>query len=46
MTVQLQKWHQREWQDQDAFQNKRNYVCVVAAIETEKYAIGHDMSNK
>ena len=29
-----------------AFYNKQNYHCVVAGIELEKYAIGHDISNQ
>ena len=29
-----------------AFYNKQNYHCVVAAIELEKYDIGHEMSNQ
>ena len=46
MPVQLQKWHQRDWQDQDGFFRQENYRCMVAAIELEKYAIGHEMSNQ
>ena len=47
MPVQLQKWHQCDlarpgW----LFIDKQNYHCMVAAIELEKYAIGHEMSNQ
>ena len=29
-----------------ALSDKQNYRCMVAAIELEKYAIGHEMSNQ
>ena len=44
--VQLQQWRPRDWQNYCCSQDKRNYHCIIAGVEFEKYAIDHEMSNQ
>ena len=46
LPAQLQQWHPCEWQDEDGSQAKQNYHCMMAGIELENYASGHEMSNQ
>ena len=46
MPVQLQQWSPRDWQDHVCSQGKQNYLCIMAGVELEKNAIGHEISNQ
>ena len=43
---QLQQWRPRDWQDYGCSQDKQSYLCIMAGLEFEKYAIGHEVSNQ
>ena len=46
LPVQLQRWRPRDWQDYACSQDKQDYLRIMAGVELEKYAIGHEMSNQ
>ena len=46
LPAQLQQWRARDWQDYGCSQDKQNYLGTMAAVELQKYAIGHEMSNQ
>ena len=46
LPVQLQQRRPLDWQDYGCSQDKRNYHCIIAGVEFEKYAIDHEMSNQ
>ena len=45
MKLQLQ-WQPSKWQDEDGSQDKQIYKCIVAGVELDKCATGHEMSNQ
>ena len=45
LRVQLQQLHTCEWQDYDSSQAKQIQYCMLAGIDLDKCASGHEMSN-
>ena len=42
--IQLQHSHPCDWQDQCGSKDEQNYRCMMADVELEQYAAGHEMS--
>ena len=44
LPLQLQKRHPYDYEDYRDFQDKKDHHCMVAGVELETHAAGHEMS--